>query len=239
MSFPKDNVFAFVMQDFEEILRDYLVELSLRWSRLQGVSEITFFATDDHSNTREADRLTRFRNTAVNTPVLFVHGEYMDLADSKVVIKTPSKRRIRLSTRPGDLILGTDGFHSVVRRDTLDAEYREIPGLARNWGAALSYNVPGLSDSLKSSGTAAKELSSGFPVVHRLRVFRQQTDQLYLGVSISNSEYLSSSKLMTLDTISCQLERTLLGSGKNCISFSASMESTSLVSPFFAFQQAP
>jgi hypothetical protein len=151
------------------------------------------------------DRYTEFRRNSVNTAVHFIHGEYKGLSNlGEVNVKMPmAGKTIRLKVKPGDIIIGCDGFsrsvsliscNSVVREKTLVSENIPIPALAKNYGAAFSYEIRGLHLKMKEFITPdtfrdVHSLIDTLPSIHRLRVFRQQSDQLYLGVSLSSIEY--------------------------------------------------
>jgi hypothetical protein len=86
----------------------------------------------------------------------------------------------------------------------LSYEERKKVALLPSYGGAFSFVVPGLSKLLlgKYRGLwgvgvmwnpplrrQSRHISFLRPDVHRLRVFRQQSDQLYLGVNLSPKEY--------------------------------------------------
>lgn len=73
----------------------------------------------------------------------------------------------------------------------MKSPYDPLPDLALNYGAAFNYEIPGLSNILQErlANQDFKMKLLTRPSLHRLRVFRQQTNQLYLGVSLSQIEY--------------------------------------------------
>jgi hypothetical protein len=177
-------------------LRDHISEISTQGE--SDLSSITFYA----DGRDDADRYKTFVEKSSH-PVHFITGEYIGLdKDEGIKVKVnladkKSEKFIHLKMNPGrDIILGCDGFNryifilnlfSAVRTNTLESENTRIDGLSVNYGGAFSYNFPGLSKMLIEPMENLEITVQ--PINHRLRVFRQRSDQLYLGVSLTKSEY--------------------------------------------------
>jgi hypothetical protein len=188
------------MMDLENILRLHLEDVSLWWkSGKKDSIDINFFI-DGRAD--DQDRYLEFRRNAINTPLHFIQGEYMGASINGVDVKLSKSnggRTISLKLKPGDLIIGCDGARRFFLGLTTIAPFgkRHLPQRiyrSKVWRLITVRPSLMMSSKLKESITASTfknvhKLIETLPSVHRLRVFRQQNSQFYLGVNLSPIEY--------------------------------------------------
>lgn len=117
----------------------------------------------------------------------------------KVLTKYAKKLKIKVVTRnescknkiKGDIIIGADGIHSCVRRALLKTEFKKFEEY-ESYGLAITYKdessskyIIGMNSEIKDDIILSKIDQ------HRIRFFRTDNNESYLGIQISKLDYES------------------------------------------------